>query len=334
MNRTGPSLQATLVALAALGAAIAAWAMASGGDDAPLVPPRGAPVAAPDPGTSAAYVGASGVIEPASESVSIGPAVAGVVVSVHVRPGDSVRAGDTLFEVEARDVAAEYAVRRAALRTAEERIATAEASLQEARVQQSAERRRAERAGQLVEQRALSREDAESRIAASDSADARLARAIAAVAESRAAAAEARARAEQARIELDRRRVVAPRDGTVLRVEVRPGEFAPTGRLEVPLMTLGETRMLHARVEVDEADIPRLLPAAPAVLSVRGGGGRIQARFVRVEPLVVPKRQLSGSLGERVDTRVLQVIYAFDADAAGPAYPGQQVDAYLPARPG
>ena len=36
-------------------------------------------------------------------------------------------------------------------------------------------------------------------------------------------------------------------------------------------------------------------------------------KFVRVEPFVIPKRSLTGDNTERVDTRVLQVIYAVDA---------------------
>ena len=47
--------------------------------------------------------------------------------------------------------------------------------------------------------------------------------------------------------------------------------------------------------------------------------------FVRVEPYVIPKKSLTGGNTERVDTRVLQVIYALDrADA--PLYVGQQLD--------
>ena len=48
-------------------------------------------------------------------------------------------------------------------------------------------------------------------------------------------------------------------------------------------------------------------------------------RYVRVEPYVVPKRSLTGQNTERVDTRVLQVIYAFE-DEDAPFYVGQQVD--------
>ena len=54
-------------------------------------------------------------------------------------------------------------------------------------------------------------------------------------------------------------------------------------------------------------------------------------RFVRVEPRLVPKRSLTGSGTERIDTRVLQVIYAFDPETF-PARPGQQVDLYIKAK--
>ena len=50
--------------------------------------------------------------------------------------------------------------------------------------------------------------------------------------------------------------------------------------------------------------------------------------FVRVEPYVVPKRSLTGESTERVDTRVLQVIYAIDAPSPG-LYVGQQLDVSL-----
>ena len=54
--------------------------------------------------------------------------------------------------------------------------------------------------------------------------------------------------------------------------------------------------------------------------------------FVSVEPYVIPKRSLTGDSSERVDTRVLQVIYAFDAKAL-PVYVGQQMDVYIEAPP-
>jgi hypothetical protein len=53
---------------------------------------------------------------------------------------------------------------------------------------------------------------------------------------------------------------------------------------------------------------------------------------VRVEPYVVPKRSLTGESTERVDTRVLQVLYRFDP-AAMKVYVGQQVDVFVEAPP-
>ena len=50
--------------------------------------------------------------------------------------------------------------------------------------------------------------------------------------------------------------------------------------------------------------------------------------FVRVEPYVIPKKSLTGDNTERVDTRVLQVIYALDA-ADKPIYVGQQLDVFI-----
>ena len=54
--------------------------------------------------------------------------------------------------------------------------------------------------------------------------------------------------------------------------------------------------------------------------------------FVRVEPFVVPKKSLTGESTERVDTRVLQVLYAFERNAL-PVYVGQQMDVFIEAPP-
>jgi hypothetical protein len=51
-------------------------------------------------------------------------------------------------------------------------------------------------------------------------------------------------------------------------------------------------------------------------------------RFVRIEPYVVPKRSLTGDSAERVDTRVLQIIFELDRPAV-PLYVGQQVDVFI-----
>jgi len=66
-----------------------------------------------------------------------------------------------------------------------------------------------------------------------------------------------------------------------------------------------------------------------AQAAARGDGGRkVQLEFVRFEPYVTPKRSLTGDSTERVDTRVLQVIYRFK-DPGVPFRVGQQMDVFI-----
>jgi hypothetical protein len=58
---------------------------------------------------------------------------------------------------------------------------------------------------------------------------------------------------------------------------------------------------------------------------------RYPLKFVRVEPFVIPKKSLTGDNTERVDTRVLQVIFSLDRPDGTPLYVGQQVDVFIEA---
>ena len=145
---------------------------------------------------------------------------------------------------------------------------------------------------------------------------------------------QAESQAQVTRVEIARYKILAPRAGTILQVKVRPGEFATTGVLETALVTLGDTSELHVRVDIDENDAWRVAQEAQAEAYVRGNRDlHTSLRFVRFEPYVVPKRSLTGDSTERVDTRVLQVIYAFDRHAL-PVYVGQQMEVFIasPAR--
>jgi hypothetical protein len=110
---------------------------------------------------------------------------------------------------------------------------------------------------------------------------------------------------------------------------VRPGEYvaAPSSQA---LMVLGEVSdRVHVRVDIDEHDIPRFRKGAPARASLRGRPDlSYPLTFVRVEPYVIPKKSLTGDNTERVDTRVLQVIYALDVKGR-PVYVGQQMDVFI-----
>ena len=95
-------------------------------------------------------------------------------------------------------------------------------------------------------------------------------------------------------------------------------------------MILGN-RPLHVRVDVDEHEGGRSPSRQRGHL--RGQASQaVPLWFVRVEPLVA-KRSLTGDAGERVDTRVLQVIYAVESTPGIPLYVGQQLDVFIAALP-
>ena len=131
--------------------------------------------------------------------------------------------------------------------------------------------------------------------------------------------------------EIVQRRIVrAPLAGTILRVDVRAGEYVgtPPGK---SLVVLGDTTRAHVRVSIDEHDIGRFRPGVPATAHARGDTSRpLSLTFVRIVPFVEPKRMLTGQGDERVDTRVLQVIYSVapsaDETSSAQLFMGQQVD--------
>ena len=74
-------------------------------------------------------------------------------------------------------------------------------------------------------------------------------------------------------------------------------------------------------------------PGAEGIAHLRGNADvKTPLRFVRFEPFVVPKRSLTGDSTERVDTRVLQVVYRIERDDL-PLFVGQQLDVFIDAQP-
>ena len=139
----------------------------------------------------------------------------------------------------------------------------------------------------------------------------------------------AQARAGSARTEIARLKVRAPIAGEILAVNIRKGEYVSTmgGGGAQPFIEMGQTSPLHVRIDIDEEQAPRLALGAPATVSPRGASDKqVEALFVRA----VPKRSLTNSAAERVDVRVLQVIYQLP-ETNGLFRVGQQVDAYIAA---
>ncbi|HWI14748.1 MAG TPA: efflux RND transporter periplasmic adaptor subunit [Burkholderiales bacterium] len=299
--------------LAAAGIAAMVFTVAAGDKHYPVAAPLAEPAKAP----FAETVSGAGLVEASTQNISVATPLAGVVSQVYVKAGDRVPAGAPLFGLDQRPLAAELDARSAAVRVAEARVAESEAQLAEADDQLAKVR-------ELSDPRAVSREEIVRRETAARAAASRVRLA-------QATLAQARARARQTQVDLDRLTVRAPVGGDVLQLNVRLGEYvAPSG--SQPPVVLGDTRTLHVRVDIDEADVWRFRPGARAVAYLRGNSSiAVPASYVRAEPYVVPKKSLTGASAERVDTRVLQVIFAFEPGTQ-PIYVGQQMDVYIEAR--
>lgn len=166
-----------------------------------------------------------------------------------------------------------------------------------------------------------------------DVAKAKVSEAQALLASAEAGVASAKAAQQAAEARLEKLTIKAPVDATVLQVKIHEGELAPNTYLSTPLMVLGDVDTLVVRVDVDENDAWRFKEGAKARAYVRGNRDLFtDVSFVRVEPYVVPKRSLTGESTERVDTRVLQVLYSFPRTAL-PVFVGQQMDVFIEAVP-
>jgi len=179
----------------------------------------------------------------------------------------------------------------------------------------------------VKDRRAISAEELSRRRSAVQTAAAELGQARAEV-----AAASSQVRAVDT--EIERSTVRAPLDADVLQIKLRLGEFAPAAPTETPLIVLGRAAPLHVRVDVDEQEAWRVQEGAGAKAHVRGNARIVTPlRFVRFEPFVVPKRSLTGDSTERVDTRVLQVIYRVEREDLQ-LFVGQQLDVFIDAGQG
>lgn len=289
------------------------------------MPPPGDPPVAPPAKPFKSSVAGTGIVEALSENVAIGVPVPGLVVRVDVTVNQSVSAGAPLFQLDDRDLRAEVPALEAAITVAQSQIAVEEAVLVKAQDQFA-------RLNALKDSQAISIEDLDNRRNDVRVAEARLASARAAL----AAATAARTKVETL---IERLTVRAPRHGTVLQVNIRPGEFAGTAP-KAPAMIIGDIDRLQIRVDVDEQSAPRIRTGSAARASLKGKPEiTFPLEFNRIEPFVIPKISLTGASTERVDTRVLQVIYTFKRPVTPPIYVGQQVDVFIeadddPAGPG
>ncbi len=353
--------------LSALGAMVGLVAAILYARQNPPLPPVFQPAANP----YAQGIYANGIVESDQQSganVNLYPEVSGTVVRIDAREGQAVRRGDVLIEIEDSVQRALTAQQKAQAEAADAQLAALKAQPRKETLEVMRAQVGASQAGLKTVQDQLDKLQTASRLnpkaVSRDALDnainaERVARGNLAVAQrqlelTRAGAwvydirnqerqldALQKAAAASAAL-LNKYAVRAPMDGVVMSINTAVGAYvSPQGTYDAytqgntPLAVMGSGQgRLAVRVYLDEILVNRL-PAGTveARMTLRGTDISIPLEYVRTQPYVSPKIQLSDQRTERVDVRVLPLVFRFERPANVMVYPGQLVDVYLRGAP-
>jgi HlyD family secretion protein len=303
---------------------------------------------------------ALGRIEPASEVITLAVPQgnrSARIAAILVRQGDAIAAGQALAVMDnAETLAAQLRQAEVTLAQREARLAqrlveleVEEASLAAALDQERATRDRAkweheritrlERGGvyretaiidkrlalDAAEQRVVSAELALDRARRRDAGGQRLEERVL-----RSEAAVAEAAVAQMRAELALATLRGPIDGTVLRVNARPGEVPDSGE---GVMLLGDLRRMHVRVEVFESDVAGIAPGRPVRITGRALTGDLAGEVAWVGLRVARQTLVREDPAATLDARMVEVMVALDAPSsrAAAGLTGMQVRAFFEA---
>ncbi|HEX5057873.1 MAG TPA: biotin/lipoyl-binding protein [Kofleriaceae bacterium] len=325
------------------------------------------PVFTPPSNPFVSGVYAEGIVESYQEhgqNTNIFPEVTGVVVDVRVNEGQHVAKGDVLLALDdsvqratteqlaAQTLAAQAVLDELRAEPRRETLAVAKSQADLAAANEKTAKDaldKAQRAHDL-DPRSVSKQELDNAINAFESARAshdvakrqyELTKAGAWIYDIRNQERQVEALRKQtasAQALLDKYTLRAPRGGRVMTIGSAVGSYAsPQGVYNPytqgfdPIITMADETTLAVRCYVDEVLVPRLPDATKvaAHLFVRGTNISVPLQFVRVQPFVTPKIELSNARTEKVDLRVLPVLFRFAPPAETTLYPGQLVDVYI-----
>jgi len=298
-------------------------------------------------------VAGAGRVEPYSEEVKLGAELSGKLKAVYVEEGEPIKAGQLLAELVNSDYHAQVAAAQAEVlqKDAElrkvingarrEQRREAWSSVKEAEAVMNNAQTEMVRRQQLFAAGVVSQEEADRYAKEYEVAKARYEEKVQshalideAAREEDQAMAEAelqsaRARLEAAQAALAKTYVRAPLDGVVLRKHHRTGESVANGAtVPDPIFTIGDTRALRVRVDVDEADVSKLALGERAYVTADAyGQKRFWGHVVRIGQELGRKNVRTDEPTERVDTKILETLIQLDDGTSLPI--GLRVDSFI-----
>lgn len=280
---------------------------------------------------------APGVTEPRSRSVQIVSELSGTLKSILVQAGERVHRGQLVAELDHSLQKAQVDLAAASLLRAEadcarvkngerpEDIAVLQANVDEAKARRAFAEFEATRVERMVAKEAVSERELAQARSSRDQARAQeqaaakrleLAKAGAREEDVRradAAVAEAKAQLASAKAVLEKTFIRSPIDGMVIYRHREPGEAVFTDT-PTPIVSIGDRRVLHVRVDVDETDIERVWPGQRVFAQASAfGDRRFEGRVVHIEPTLGRKNFRTARPTEKVDTRIQEVVVALES---------------------
>ncbi|MEJ1960001.1 MAG: biotin/lipoyl-binding protein [Nitrosomonadales bacterium] len=273
---------------------------------------------------------ANGIIESAQtsgENINIYPEVPGVVTRILISEGQQVKTGMPLLMLDDAVQRATADQQQAQAESAKEQIGLAKANLKS--LQDTLDK---QKQSYELDSRSISKDALDTAQNAVEVGKENLA-----VAEKQY---EALLKAYQAsNVLLSKYVIKAPSDVTALSINTAVGSYISsqgsydsyTGSFDPPIVMGNLQDYIGVRCYVDEILIHRLPKPAQmhARMFIRGTNINIPLEYVREQPNVSPKIELSNQRTERVDVRVLPIIFRFAKQKDISLYPGQLVDVYI-----
>lgn len=213
---------------------------------------------------------ASGALEPIRQ-VSVGAQVSGRLISLKVKLGQNVAAGDLIAEIDA-------ITQQNALRSAEADLAALEAQREERRANLVYADAVLARQKQMIGQNAVSRD-------AYENAQMTVLTTRAQIAALDAQIVSGRVKVETARANLGYTRVTAPVAGTVLAIVTQEGQTVNAVQSAPTIVVLGDVSTMTVKAKISEADVLRVKAGQEAFFSVLGAPeSRFPGKITFVEP--------------------------------------------------
>jgi HlyD family secretion protein len=279
-----------------------------------------------------------GRVEGASETTQVGAAADGILKAVYVKEGQYVKRGTLLGEIGCDDLQANLQTATAeadsarqartrilrGARDEEKKIASEKTAAARATFEEAKSRLEMQRA--LYQKEQISRSSYEQAVRDLGVADANLKAAVRteellaapplqedqAKADAEVLAAEGRTRTVQERIE--KCSILAPIDGTVLRVYARRGESFSTVTPR-PLFSLADTSARRIKAEIDERDVDKVSVGQKVVIQADAlDGKKLNGSVVRISSMMGRKSISTGDPSDKSDRDILEAVIGLEGN--------------------